>query len=442
MRFSRYPEYKDSGADWLGSVPSHWTVTRLKNVVEIRKRIAGELGFDVLSITQKGIRKKDIDSNDGQLSMDYSKYQLVNPGDFAMNHMDLLTGYVDISPFFGVTSPDYRVFSVRNHGSCHDRFLLRIFQNCYENKIFFPFGQGSSHLGRWRLPTEQFNEFIIALPPPEEQLSIAKFIDYELVTIENLIGDQERLIALLKEKRQAVISRAVTHGLDPRVPMKDSGIEWLGDVPASWKVMALKRLIERGSSISYGIVQPGDPQEVGIPFVQTTNMSSGGFDIDRLQRTTAEIASAYPRSRLKGGEVLLGIRASIGAAYVAPAHLKGANLSRGVARIECCSDLMPEFLAWYIRGDQVEKYWELLKQGSTFNEVSIETVREMKVPLPSFDEQREIAEYIEEVAEGFDELIEEAEIASALLMERRSALIFAAVTGKIDVRQLAVSEVA
>jgi len=112
VSFPRYESYKDSGVEWLGEVPKGWGIARVKHLFEIKKRIAGVEGYEVLSITQQGIKVKDIESGDGQLSMDYSKYQFVEFGDFAMNHMDLLTGYVDISPVLGVTSPDYRVFSV------------------------------------------------------------------------------------------------------------------------------------------------------------------------------------------------------------------------------------------------------------------------------------------------------------------------------------------
>ena len=126
-------------------------------VFRIRKRIAGKLGFEILSITQKGIRKKDTTSGDGQLSMDYSKYQIVEPGDFAMNSMDLLTGFVDISRHYGVTSPDYRVFTLDDPES-DPRFHLYLLQLCYIAKIFYPLGQGAAQLGRWRLPSEAFNE--------------------------------------------------------------------------------------------------------------------------------------------------------------------------------------------------------------------------------------------------------------------------------------------
>ena len=151
--------------EWLGEVPGHWDVQRVRWLCEIKKEIASVLGHEILSITQQGIKIKDVDGNDGQISMDYSKYQLVEPGDFAMNHMDLLTGYVDISPFAGVTSPDYRVFVLRDRTVCYDRYILAICQMGYRNRIFYAYGQGSSQLGRWRMPTEQFNDLRFPLPP-------------------------------------------------------------------------------------------------------------------------------------------------------------------------------------------------------------------------------------------------------------------------------------
>ncbi len=207
---------KDSGVEWMGEVPEHWDIIKIKWLFEIKKRISGEIGYDVLSITQNGIKIKDTESGDGQLSMDYSKYQFVEVGDFAMNHMDLLTGYVDISRYHGVTSPDYRVFSIRNEAVTANQYFLYLFQMAYKNKLFFPFGQGSSQLGRWRLPTEQFNDFLFPLPAIDEQQAIAKNLDKETTKIDKLIEKSKRSIELAKEHRAALISAAVTGKIDVR----------------------------------------------------------------------------------------------------------------------------------------------------------------------------------------------------------------------------------
>jgi len=206
---------RDSGVEWLGEVPEHWEIKRFKNLFKIRKRISGELGYDILSITQKGIKIKDIESGEGQLSMDYSKYQIVNKGDYAMNHMDLLTGFVDISMYDGVTSPDYRVFTLEEQNSIPD-YYLAFLQMGYINKLFFPFGQGAAHIGRWRLPTEAFNEFLAPCPPEQEQRDIASFIIKKLEQMLVLEEKAKAAIKLMQERRTALISATVTGKIDVR----------------------------------------------------------------------------------------------------------------------------------------------------------------------------------------------------------------------------------
>lgn len=200
---------EDSGVEWIGNIPKHWDVKRLKYVFKILKRIAGELGHDVLSITQTGIKIKDTLSGEGQLSMDYSKYQFVNEGDFAMNHMDLLTGYVDISKFNGVISPDYRVFDLIEKNSVKE-YMLLLLQLCYKNKVFYAHGQGVSMLGRWRFPAEQFNNFLFPIPPNSEQKEIVEYVKKQSSKTDTIISLKEKEIAKLKEYKTSIISGAVT----------------------------------------------------------------------------------------------------------------------------------------------------------------------------------------------------------------------------------------
>lgn len=200
---------RNSGVDWIGKFPEHWQLKRLKYVTKIVKRIIGYEGPDVLSITKKGIKIKDIKSGEGQLAMDYSKYQIVKIGDFAMNHMDLLTGYVDISKHEGVVSPDYRVF-INTFDGLEDEFLLSIFQLGYQQKIFYRYGQGVSFLGRWRFPAESFNNFYIPIPPNDEQISIVKHVKAEWDKLDKAIDLLASQIGKMKEYKTALINSAVT----------------------------------------------------------------------------------------------------------------------------------------------------------------------------------------------------------------------------------------
>lgn len=201
---------KDSGVDWMGDVPEHWNITKMKWMFEIVKRIYGAEDRAVLSITQRGIKIKDIDSNDGQLAESYANYQVVNVNDFAMNSMDLLTGWVDCSPYEGVTSPDYRVFRFHpDKPQCHTYYKY-LFQMCYTNHIFYRLGQGVSNLGRWRLQADQFLNIRLPQPPIEEQEQIAAYLDTKVEQIEELTVDIKAQIEKLKEYRKIVIHDAVT----------------------------------------------------------------------------------------------------------------------------------------------------------------------------------------------------------------------------------------
>lgn len=200
---------KDSGVEWIGQIPAHWEVKRLKYVVRVLKRIIGSEGPDVLSITQSGIKIKDIESGEGQLASDYSGYQIVNAGDFAMNHMDLVTGYVDISKYDGVTSPDYRVFE-NTSDQVDDEYLLRLFQHGYKSRIFFKYGRGVHSEGRWRFPKDSFDNFFIPVPPIEEQRLIAKSVTDQHAKIDKALDLKIAQIVVLKEYKATLINSAVT----------------------------------------------------------------------------------------------------------------------------------------------------------------------------------------------------------------------------------------
>jgi type I restriction enzyme S subunit len=445
LSFPRYPKYKPSGVEWLGDVPEHWEVKRLKRACHVfpsnvdKKSYEGETPVRLCNYTDVYHNETitaDMDFMAATASTDQISKFTLRGGDTIITKDSETADDIAIGAYVPVDLPGvvcgYHLSMVRPMRETDGAFVKRFFDSSYAKSCFAVRANGLTRVG---LGQYELDNVEIPFPPSLEQTRIAAFLDRETGKIDTLVAEQRRLMTLLKEKRQAVISHAVTRGLNPQAPLKPSGIEWLGDIPAHWDVIALKRLIEQGTSISYGIAQPGEPLEDGIPFVQTTNMSSGAFSLESLQRTSAEIAAMYPRSTLTGGEVILGIRASIGAAFVVPDHLAGANLSRGVARIVSSKCLQPSFLVAYFATRIASIYWEQSKQGSTFNEVSIETVREFPVLLPPLAEQAAIAAFLDAETAKFDALTAEAERAIGLLQERRTALISAAVTGQIDVRE-------
>ena len=436
MSVPKHQSYKDSGVSWLGLIPSHWATRRTRRLCEIKKRIVGELGFDVLSITQTGIRVKDTESNDGQVSMDYSKYQLVEPGDFAMNHMDLLTGFVDISPVRGVTSPDYRVFSLREENVADPKYMLYLFQNGYINRVFYAFGQGSSQFGRWRMPSDQFNELTLPLPPLEEQVSIAAFLDREIAKIDTLVDEQERLVALLKEKRRTVISKAVTKGLDPNVPVKDSGVAWLGNVPAHWAISSLKRIVE--TPITDGPHETPNFPDEGVPFVSAEAVSSGLLNFEKKRGYIShEDHQRYSLKYLprRGDIFMIKSGATTGVTAIVETDLE-FNIWSPLAVVRCNEYCDPYFVLNFMRSKNFLEAVTLNWSFGTQQNIGMGVVENLSVPVPPRAEQKQIVAFLSTVVGKLDSLTAEADGAIPLLKERRSALISAAVTGKIDVRGL------
>lgn len=201
---------KSTSSDVWKEIPEKWKLVDIKYIFEIVKRIAGQEGYDVLSVTQKGLKVKDTEHNEGQLAENYSGYQFVYPTDYVMNHMDLLTGWVDCSTMFGVTSPDYRVFRLCDKEHNNLAYFKYVMQCCYMCRIFYSLGQGVSNLGRWRLQTSAFNNFMIPVPPIDEQKEVAEYLDKKITEINGIIEDKHKQIETIEEYKKSLIFEYVT----------------------------------------------------------------------------------------------------------------------------------------------------------------------------------------------------------------------------------------
>ena len=201
---------KNSGSVWFEEIPCNWVMKRIKYLFHIKKDIAGKEGYTVLSITQRGIQPKDLSKNEGQIAANYSQYQLLAPGDFAMNHMDLLTGWVDISKYSGVTSPDYRVFVLDDAEKNDSSYYLYLMQMCYFNRIFYGLGQGVSGMGRWRLQADKFLNFPVVVPPVDEQKEIASYLNEKCSCIEVMIAKKQQYLTEIENYKKSLIYEYVT----------------------------------------------------------------------------------------------------------------------------------------------------------------------------------------------------------------------------------------
>jgi type I restriction enzyme S subunit len=273
--------------------------------------------------------------------------------------------------------------------------------------------------------------FRFALPSLPEQRAIAAFLDGETAKIDALIAEQEKLIELLAEKRQAVISHAVTKGLNPAAPMKPSGIDWLGDVPAHWAVQRLGNLLREAPC--YGVLVP-DFQLDGVPMLRIQDMTAATVDRSNLTTISTDLSQQYRRTVVEAGDLVLSVVGTIGESLVIDEKLRGVNLSRAVARLQLGTEMSPHFCRWIFLGEPFRRYADLICVGTAQRVLNMTDLRAFRVAAPPPHEQQSIHSNLEDRARALDDLDLQATCAITLLRERRSALISAAVTGQIDVR--------
>lgn len=432
MSFPAYPDYKDSGIEWLGEVPAHWKEKPFFSLVSERcESNAGMKHENLLSLSYGRIVNKDINALDGLLPASFETYQVVHPGDIVFRLTDLQNDKRSLRSAIvretGIITSAYLAGICRGIFPEFASFLFRAYDTI---KVFYSMGGGL----RQSMKYSDMKWLPVWLPDWQEQTQIARFLDHETAHIDALIEEQQRLIELLKEKRQTVISHAVTKGLDPTVPMKDSGVEWLGEVPAHWEIKQLKHVVDPNSSITYGIVQAGPEFEGGVPYIRTSDMSGDELPISGYPLTSPDIDESYARSRVRPGDIVMSIRASVGKCLPVPDELKVANLTQGTAKISAGKRITRNFLLAFLNAGATQNYFDLMAKGATFKEITLDALRRTPVLLPPANEQIEIGQFVARNEELWDEICKQALQSVSLLQERRSALISAAVTGKIDVR--------
>lgn len=417
MSLPRYPQYKDSGVEWLGDVPEHWGICSLKRVANLK---SGD------SITAEQIKEEGAYPVYGGNGLRGFTSSFTHEGRFALiGRQGALCGNINYSSGkFWASEHAVVATPVKPVSTIWLGELLRTMN----------LNQYSVSAAQPGLSVEIISNLGIPYPPLEEQTAIAALLDRETGKIDALIAEQEKLIALLAEKRQATISHAVTKGLNPDAPMKDSGVEWLGEVPAHWEVKQLKHVVRPGTAITYGIVQAGPHHEGGIPYIKTSDMAGDRLPLEGYALTSPEIDASYARSKVVAGDLVIAIRATVGKCLPVPSELAGANLTQGTAKVSPGDDVVPAFLLASLRSSATQTYFDSMAKGATFKEITLDALRRTPLLLPPKEEQLEIAELVEREAGKLDSLGVEAERAIVLLRERRGALIAAAVTGQIDVR--------
>ncbi len=436
-RFPKYPAYKDSGVEWLGEVPEGWILARGDAYLRSQAKVVSADylgGKEVFHYSIPAVQA----TGDGQLEdgdeIDSSKL-LVEQPQVLISKLNPRKNTVCLAGPREVVTVCSGEF-VPLQSDCMDLKWVYYLVSSENFKKRLESLVESATRSHQRVNPSDILKFRGAFPLLAEQTQIARFLDHETARIDALIEEQQRLIELLKEKRQAVISHAVTKGLDPTVPMKDSGVEWLGEVPAHWNVGTLRWYATIQGGVAKGKDYEGR-ETVVMPYLRVANVQNGYVDLAEVKEI-AVLESEVERYRLRAGDVLMnegGDNDKLGRGTVWQAQIDPCLHQNHVFAIRPNGLLRAEWLAAFTQAEQARTYFYLnSKQSTNLASISASNVMSLALPIPSEKEQLEILTYLEADRIRHEELTAVAVSTVELLQERRSALISAAVTGKIDVR--------
>jgi type I restriction enzyme S subunit len=437
QKHSRYPEYKDSGIEWLGEIPEHWETKTIKRLFKVYNGSTpkssepiywdgaipwvtpedlGELSSNEIDNTKRNITEAGY-SSCGTTMVPVGSLVLSTRapiGHLAIAQVDLCTNqgcrslvpYGNISHNFGF----YVLYSARQE--------------------LVSFGQGSTFM---ELGKSKLEAVSLALPSIEEQQAIADYLDAETAHIDQLVEKKKRLIALLEEQRTAMITQAVTKGLNPDVEIKDSGVEWLGEIPEHWDVTKLKYACSK--SAIYGANATNDSySNTGLRFLRTSDIDDRGNLLeDSAIYIDPTLVADYI---LNNGDILLSRSGTLGRSFVYDSNIHGACSYAGyLVRFVPNNKLIPKFAFYFTKSRVFSDWLQTSAIQSTIGNINGQKYANMPIPISPIQEQQTIADYLDKETARIDNLINKINQAIEKLQEYRSALITAAVTGKIDVRQ-------
>ena len=449
MSFPRYPEYKDSGQDWLGAIPSHWSVIPLAKIalepgslfidgdwVESKDLADEGIRYITTGNVGEGRYKEQGSGYISQAKFDELRCTEVLPGDVLISRLNLPIGRACVVPDLGeriITSVDNVI--TRPDSGYSRSYLAYMLSSAshFANMEILARGTTMQRISRSTLGQVRF-----AFPTTEEQTAIAAFLDRETAKIDALVAEQEELIALLQEKRQAVISHAVTKGLNPNVPMKDSGVEWLGEVPAHWEVRRVKDVSRLESGHTPSKTVPAYWVDCDIPWVSLNDskyLAANDYITDTaVQINQLGIENSSARL-LPAGSVVFTRDATIGLAAITTREMAVSQ-----HLIAWCPTGVMEPLFLLRVFNAMKDHLDSYTFGATIKTIGMSDVKSLVTPVPPLVEQVAIGAYLVDKLAALAQLIKEAARSVELLQERRTALISDTVTGQIDVHGTVAAE--
>lgn len=430
----RYTEYKDSGVKWLGEIPSHWDMLAIKHILRLKKEVVGKHSYqyDLLSLTLKGVIKRDMDNPEGKFPASFDTYQVVEPNDFIFCNFDNeeTPRAVGLSSYKGMITGAYDVL-YRNNPKLSDKFLIYYFLYIDDAKRFKPLYKGL----RKTVPFDSFMSYKIPVPSLEEQNAMVAYLDSATSKIDEAISQQQKMIDLLNERKQIIINNAVIKGLDPNVKLKPSGINWIGDIPSHWETIRLGFCSWIRARLGWKGLKANEYVDNGYAFLSAFNIQNNQLVWEPLNFINKFRYDESPEIKLKVGDILLvKDGAGIGKCARVDSMPKGEATANGsLAFISPGEKMHYRYLYYFIISNSFRKYTELLINGMGVPHFTQGEMKKVKVPLPPKDEQIVIADFLDSKVEKINKTINHYQIQISFLQERKQIIINDVVTGKVKV---------
>lgn len=427
---------KDSGIEWLGMIPEDWETERLQwHISEIKESNKPEKSRRILSLTNKrGVIPYEEKGAQGNVAKeDYTQYKLAYPGTIVANSMNILIGSVGKCDYFGCVSPVYYVFKPNNGENLE--FINYIFQTEQFQKELRRYANGILEI-RLRVSSDGILKRKVPFPSIYEQDQIVSTIESNTSKVDALIANVQAQIEKLKAYKQSLITEVVTKGLDPNVPMKDSGVEWIGTIPASWGIAKLQYCAKIRSGITLGKKYPDDSELIERPYLRVANVQNGGVVLDDL-KTIEVSAEEDTQYRLSAGEVLMtegGDRDKLGRGCVWLGQVEPCLHQNHIFALRTNKLLNPYFLS-YVTASKIGRVYFDITAIKTTNLACTNSskVLAFKLPLPSAGEQQQMVDYLDRQVDKIDKLISAKQSKIEKLEQYKRSLIYEYVTGKKEV---------
>ena len=420
---------KNTGMLWLGQIPVDWELGKVKYAFNRKKEKSTEKDPTVLSLARTGVKVRDISTNEGQLAASYEGYNPVEPNDLLLNPMDLVSGAnCSISKVSGVISPAY--VNLRAKIGVEPRYYDYYFKTQYWNMGFFAHGKGVSFENRWTLNDATLKDYYIPMPLLSEQQTIADYLDETCSKIDEIIAEAKASIDEYKELKQSVIFEAVTKGLDKNVKMKDSGIEWIGEIPVSWDCEKMRYIVNDIGDIDHYM-----PESVGhgIAYLMTGDLSDkvSNINFEKCKQVSYEDYKKLSKKiKAEIGDIIFARYASIGIVCYVDVD-KNFLVSYSCVVIKPKHDIINSlYVKYYLQSKAFKEEVLRLANSNVQMNVGKESLLQAKITVPSLYEQERIVNFLDKRTAEIDSLISEKESLINDLEAYKKSLIYEVVTGK------------